>query len=82
MFLRHFITSLFLFFALITTQNSHSREWMAKSGHKITGDFVSVQDGIVKISQSEEFVAEIPMDKLSEEDQKFVETRCARTANQ
>ena len=62
-------------FAILAVSSTVAREWTAQSGHKITGDFVSVQDGIVKISQPEGFVAEIPLDQLSEECQKFVETQ-------
>ena len=78
MFICRFATSLFLLFALIAISNSSAREWTAQSGHKITGDFVSVQDGIVKISRPEGFIAEIPLDKLSEEDKKFVEAQTAK----
>ena len=53
---------------------SATREWTAKSGHKIVGDFVSFQNGIVKISQPGG-VSEVPLDQLSEECQRFVESQ-------
>ena len=59
-------------------QNVPSREWTAKSGHKITCVFISVQDDTVKISQPDGFTAEIPLYKLSEEDQRFVESQSSK----
>jgi hypothetical protein len=62
-------------FALLSSADLSAREWTAKTGHKITGDFVSFEDGIVRIAQSNGSVARVPLDQLSEEDQKFVETQ-------
>ena len=71
MFSRLFVIALFLLVVLITASNAPAREWTAKSGHKITGDFVSLQNGIVKISQPNGFAAEIPLNQLSDADQKL-----------
>jgi|GEM_PF-460646 len=69
-----FATSLFLLFALIATLNSPAKEWTAKSGHTITGDYLSLKDGTVRISLPGGAIAAVPLDQLSEEDQKYVES--------
>ena len=78
MFTRLFTTLLFLLSLLVTNTDAAAREWTAKSGHKITGDFISLEKGIVKISQPNGFTAEIPHDQLSEECRNFVDTQTAK----
>jgi len=66
-----------LLFALIATPNSHAREWTAQSGHTVTGDFISLQNDTVRISQPNGFTAEIPLAQLSEECQRFARAQAS-----
>ncbi|MDR1053884.1 MAG: hypothetical protein LBL39_06875 [Planctomycetaceae bacterium] len=49
-----------------------ARDWTATSGHKLTGDFVNCENGIVSIELPNTQIANIPLDKLCEADKEFV----------
>lgn len=51
-----------------------ARTWTNREGKMIEAELVSFHDGIVKIKRSDGKVFDLTMDKLSDEDQKFVKT--------
>ncbi|MDR1382910.1 MAG: hypothetical protein LBJ67_03540 [Planctomycetaceae bacterium] len=50
----------------------HARTWTAKSGHKIEGDFVKFENGMVNIDLPNGKTADIELVQLCGDDQKFV----------
>lgn len=60
----------------ITRWSPDSRTWTDASGQfKIKADFVSYAAGQVKLKKADGSVIEIPMERLSEEDQKWIRKR-------
>jgi hypothetical protein len=57
-----------------------ARIWTDKTGtHKVEGEFVKLSDGNVDIRRDDGKLVRIPLDKLSEDDQKFVQ-KTAKTS--
>ncbi|MDR1291449.1 MAG: hypothetical protein LBK06_09635 [Planctomycetaceae bacterium] len=50
----------------------NARTWTAKNGYKIEGDFVKFEDGMVNIDLPNGKTADVKLDQLCEDDQKFV----------
>jgi len=55
------------------TVSAETRIWTAKTGHTIDGEFVRLEDGTVTIQLPNGSTARIPLDQLSDDDQKFVD---------
>ncbi|MDR1383934.1 MAG: hypothetical protein LBJ67_08840 [Planctomycetaceae bacterium] len=53
--------------------NAHT--WTAKSGHKIEGDFVKLENEIVSIGLSDGKTANIEIDQLCDEDKQFIKSQ-------
>ena len=69
-----------LIVALCGTE-TFARTWTNSTGKfKIEGEFVKLADGTVDIRRDDGKLIRIPLDKLSEEDQKYVREATARTA--
>jgi TPR repeat protein len=51
------------------------REWTAKSGHKITGELIAVNDGTVQIALANGKTVKVKLEQLSDKDQHLIESR-------
>ena len=59
---------------LASASPSLARTWTDSSGtHKIEGEFVNLTDGNVDIRRDDGNVVRVPLEKLSEQDQKYVQ---------
>ena len=65
----------FLIFCLVATCNAELRTWTAVNGKEVEAEFVSNEKGIVKLKLEAGKVFEVPLDKLSELDQKFLKAK-------
>jgi TPR repeat protein len=75
-----FITiTLVAFFVAASFAVAH--EWVAMSGHKLTGEFVELNDGNVSIKLPNGKIANVPLDKLSESDREFAEQEAKKKDN-
>ena len=66
-----------LAFCLIATCNAELRTWTAVNGKEVEAEFVSNEKGIVKLKLESGKVFEVPLDKLSELDQKFLKAKAS-----
>ena len=62
----------FLVFCLVATCNAELRTWTAVNGKEIEAEFISNIDGYVSLKLKSGKVFEVPLDKLSKDDQKFL----------
>ena len=65
----------FLVFCLVATCNAELRTWTAVNGKEVEAEFVSNSDGQVTLKLKSGKVFEVPLDKLSELDQKFLKAK-------
>ena len=69
----------FLIFCLVATCNAELRTWTAVNGKEVEAEFVSNEKGIVKLKLKSGKVFEVAADKLSTDDNVFIE--CLLTPN-
>ena len=62
----------FLVFCLVATCNADLRTWTAVNGKEVEAEFVSNEKGIVKLKLKSGKVFEVPANKLSKEDNIFI----------
>ena len=62
----------FLAFCLVATCNAELRTWTAVNGKGVEAEFVSNEEGVVKLKLKSGKVFEVPANKLSEEDNEFI----------
>ena len=70
----------FLVFCLVATCNAELRTWTAVNGKEIEAEFVSNEEGVVKLKLESGKVFEVPLDKLSKNDQNFIEISSLTTS--
>ena len=70
----------FLILCLIATCNAELRTWTAVNGKEVEAEFVSNEEGVVKLKLESGKVFEVPLDKLSKNDQKFIEISSLTTS--
>ena len=63
------------------TPSLSAREWIAKSGHKVQGDFVKLENGIVYIAPPGGKTVKIKFDLLSESDQGYVKSQTEKKSS-
>ena len=56
------------------------RTWTAVNGKEVEAEFVSNEEGVVKLKLESGKVFEVPLDKLSKNDQNFIETSSLTTS--
>ncbi|MDR0392001.1 MAG: sel1 repeat family protein [Planctomycetaceae bacterium] len=66
---------------LTTTLSVFAHEWTATSGHKLSGEFIKLEGGVVSIELSDGKIADIPFDKLCDTDKNFVQQETAKKEN-
>ena len=71
--MKTFISFLILF--LIATCNAELRTWTAVNGKEVEAEFVSNEEGVVKLKLKSGKVFNVPLNKLSKEDQKFLNAK-------
>ncbi|MDR1383948.1 MAG: hypothetical protein LBJ67_08910, partial [Planctomycetaceae bacterium] len=69
----------FLFLLFVSV--SESREWTAKSGHKIDGEFVKLDGQTVYLALPNSKTAEVSLDQLINKDQDFVKEQMEKNKN-
>ena len=62
----------FLVFCLVATCNADLRTWTAVNGKEVEAEFVSNEEGVVKLKLKSGKVFEVPTNKLSKEDNEFI----------
>ena len=62
----------FLIFCLVATCNAELRTWTAVNGKEVEAEFVSNEEGVVKLKLKSGKVFEVPLNKLSKADQEFL----------
>ena len=62
----------FLVFCLVATCNADLRTWTAINGKEVEAEFVSNEEGVVKLKLKSGKVFEVPTNKLSKEDNEFI----------
>ena len=62
----------FLIFCLVAICNAELRTWTAVNGKKVEAEFVSNEEGIVKIKLKSGKIFDVPANKLSKEDNEFI----------
>ena len=62
----------FLTFCLVATCNADLRTWTAVNGKEVEAEFVSNEEGVVKLKLKSGKVFEVPANKLSKEDNEFI----------
>ena len=62
----------FLILCSIATCNAELRTWTAVNGKEVEAEFVSIEKGIVKLKLKSGKVFEVPVNKLSKEDNEFI----------
>ena len=62
----------FLTFCLVATCNAELRTWTAVNGKEVAAEFVSNEEGVVKLKLKSGKVFEVPANKLSKEDNVFI----------
>jgi len=65
----------FLTFCLVATCNAELRTWTAVNGKEVEADFVSNEEGVVKLKLKSGKVFEVPLNKLSKSDQEFLKAK-------
>ena len=65
----------FLILCLIATCNAELRTWTAVNGKEVEADFVSNEEGVVKLKLKSGKVFEVPLNKLSKSDQEFLKAK-------
>ena len=65
----------FLVFCLVATCNANLRTWTAVNGKEVEAEFVSNEEGIVKLKLNSGKVFEVPLNKLSKADQEFLKAK-------
>ncbi|MDR1053879.1 MAG: sel1 repeat family protein [Planctomycetaceae bacterium] len=60
---------------------SEAREWTAKSGHKITGEFVKLDGQNVHLVLPDNKTAEVLLDRLIDKDQEFIKEQAEKNKN-
>ena len=63
----------FLVFCLVATCNAELRTWTAVNGKEVEAEFISNSDGQVTLKLKSGKVFKVPLDKLSKNDQNFIE---------
>ena len=62
----------FLVFCLVATCNAELRTWTAVNGKKLEANYISSSKGIVKLRLKSGKLFEVPKNKLSKEDNEFI----------
>ena len=70
----------FLVFCLVVTCNADLRTWTAVNGKEVEAEFLSNEKGLVKLKLESGKVFEVPLDKLSKNDQNFIEISSLTTS--
>ena len=70
----------FLIFCLVATCNAELRTWTAVNGKEVEAEFLSNEKGLVKLKLESGKVFEVPLDKLSKNDQNFIEISSSTTS--
>ena len=70
----------FLTFCLVVTCNADLRTWTAVNGKEVEAEFLSNEKGLVKLKLESGKVFEVPLDKLSKNDQNFIEISSLTTS--
>ena len=65
----------FLTFCLVATCNAELRTWTAVNGKEVAAEFVSNEKGIVKLKLKTGKIFNVPLNKLSNADQEFLEAK-------
>jgi antitoxin component YwqK of YwqJK toxin-antitoxin module len=65
----------FLTFCLVATCNAELRTWTAVNGKEVAAEFVSNEEGVVKLKLKSGKVFEVPLNKLSKSDQEFLKAK-------
>lgn len=78
---RKFPLKHFLLILLFTSTITSAREWTAVSGHRLTGDFVSCENGSVAIKTPDGKIADVPLEQLCEDDKNFVKQEMGKKNN-
>ena len=64
----------FLIFCLITICSAELRTWTAVNGNKVEANYISSSKGIVKLRLKSGKLFEVPKNKLSKEDNEFIDS--------
>ncbi|MDR0705316.1 MAG: sel1 repeat family protein, partial [Planctomycetaceae bacterium] len=70
-----FFVSISLLLLVSNAVGAESRTWTAKSGHEITGELITVNDGTVQIALADGKTVKVKIEQLSDNDQNFIKSQ-------